>query len=101
SRSGRFVRREKSLTGTMYGSEDPAMALPLLLEHVREGRLDLATLVGPVYPLDAVDEAVAASLGGAPGRVLVAPGYPDCSPCSPPSSGGSSGARSAGRSARV
>ena len=28
--------------GTMYGSEDPAVALPLLLEHVRAGRLELA-----------------------------------------------------------
>ena len=68
-----FVRREKSLTGTMYGSEDPAVALPLLLEHVSAGRLDLASLVGPVYPLDAVDDAVRASLDGSPGRVLVTP----------------------------
>ncbi len=68
-----FVRREKSLRGTMYGSEDPAVALPLLLTHVRERRLDLASLVGPVYSLDAIDEAVAASIAGSPGRVLVAP----------------------------
>ncbi len=68
-----FIRREKSLTGTMYGSEDPAVALPILLEHVRAGRLDLASLVGPVYPLDSVDDAVAASLAGSPGRVLVTP----------------------------
>ena len=26
-----FTRREKFLTGTMYGSEDPAVALPILL----------------------------------------------------------------------
>jgi S-(hydroxymethyl)glutathione dehydrogenase/alcohol dehydrogenase len=68
-----FLRREKSLTGTMYGSEDPAVALPLLLDHVREGRLELASLVGPTYPLDEIDAAVAASLGGSPGRVLVTP----------------------------
>ena len=68
-----FTRREKWLTGTMYGSEDPAVALPVLLEHVRAGRLDLASLVGPSYPLDAVNEAVAASLAGSPGRVLVTP----------------------------
>ena len=35
---GEFLRREKFLTGTMYGSEDPAVALPLLLEHVAAGR---------------------------------------------------------------
>ena len=36
-----FVRREKFLTGTMYGSEDPAVALPTLLEHADAGRLRL------------------------------------------------------------
>ncbi len=70
---GEFVRREKRLTGTMYGSEDPAVALPLLLDHVRAGRLELAPLVGPSYPLDEVDAAVEASLAGAAGRVLVLP----------------------------
>ena len=68
-----FNRREKRLTGTMYGSEDPAVALPVLLEHVRTGRLDLAGMVGPIFALDDVNEAVDASLAGAPGRVLVTP----------------------------
>ena len=68
-----FTRREKRLTGTMYGSEDPAVALPVLLEHVRAGTLDLHGLVGPEYPLDRVDEAIEAALGGVPGRVLVTP----------------------------
>jgi S-(hydroxymethyl)glutathione dehydrogenase/alcohol dehydrogenase len=66
-----FIRREKRLTGTIYGSEDPAVALPVLLEHVRKGRLDLRSQLGPSYPLDQVNEAVEASLAGAPGRVLV------------------------------
>ena len=68
-----FVRREKWLTGTMYGSEDPAVALPVLLEHVRAGRLELGSLVGPSFSLDDVNEAVEASLAGAAGRVLVLP----------------------------
>ncbi len=68
-----FNRREKFLTGTMYGSEDPAIALPVLLEHVRGGRLDLASMLGPSYPLERVEDAVQASLAGAPGRVLVVP----------------------------
>ena len=70
---GQFVRREKHLTGTMYGSEDPSVALPILLEHVRAGRLELASLVGERYPLDDADEAVAAALAGTGGRVLVSP----------------------------
>jgi S-(hydroxymethyl)glutathione dehydrogenase/alcohol dehydrogenase len=68
-----FVRRERVLTGTIYGSEDPAVALPVLLEHVRAGRLDLASQLGPEYPLDAINDAIDASLGGSPGRVLVRP----------------------------
>ena len=68
-----FNRREKFLTGTMYGSEDPAVALPILLGHVREGRLKLRELLGPTYPLDEVNEAFEASLAGSPGRVLVRP----------------------------
>jgi len=68
-----FNRREKFLTGSMYGSEDPAVALPLLVEHVRAGRLELGLLVGPSYGLDEINEAMEASLAGAAGRVLVTP----------------------------
>ena len=68
-----FVRRERILTGTIYGSEDPAVALPVLLDHVRAGRLDLASQLGSSYPLDEINEAIEASLGGSPGRVLVRP----------------------------
>ena len=70
---GEFLRREKFLTGTMYGSEDPAVALPILLEHVAAGRLELASLLGEVFPLDAIDDAVQASLELPAGRVLVEP----------------------------
>src|SRR5262249_38084340 len=69
-----FVRRERILTGTIYGSEDPAVALPLLLDHVRAGRLDLASQLGPDYPLDESNAAIDASLAGSPGRLLVRPG---------------------------
>ena len=68
-----FIRREKRLTGTMYGSEDPAVALPLLVEHARAGRLELAALAGPRFALDEINDAIEASLEGAPGRVLVTP----------------------------
>jgi S-(hydroxymethyl)glutathione dehydrogenase/alcohol dehydrogenase len=68
-----FNRREKFLTGTMYGSEDPAVALPVLLDHVREGRLKLRELLGPTYALEQVNEAFDAALEGSAGRVLVTP----------------------------
>ena len=69
-----LIRREKRLTGTLYGSADPAVALPRLLEEVAAGRLELAGMLGPTFGLEAVQAAVDASLAGAPGRVLVLPG---------------------------
>lgn len=68
-----FVRREKELTGSMYGSEDPTRALPVLLEHVRSGGLQLEPLLGPRFSLEDVNEAVEASLAGSAGRVVVVP----------------------------
>jgi S-(hydroxymethyl)glutathione dehydrogenase/alcohol dehydrogenase len=68
-----LLRREKRLTGTLYGSADPAVALPVLLEHLAAGRLELAGLLGPSFPLDDVQAAVEASLAGSAGRVLVRP----------------------------
>jgi S-(hydroxymethyl)glutathione dehydrogenase/alcohol dehydrogenase len=68
-----FVRREKELTGSMYGSEDPRRSLPILLEHVRSGALQLEPMLGPQFPLDDVNNAIEASLAGSPGRVVVTP----------------------------
>jgi S-(hydroxymethyl)glutathione dehydrogenase/alcohol dehydrogenase len=68
-----FVRREKELTGSMYGSEDPRLALPVMLEHVRSGALQLEPMVGERFALDDVNDAIEASLAGSPGRVVVEP----------------------------
>jgi S-(hydroxymethyl)glutathione dehydrogenase/alcohol dehydrogenase len=66
-----FIRREKRLTGTMYGSEDPAVALTTLIEDVREGRLELESMIGGRHTLESINEAVEESLAGDGGRVLV------------------------------
>ena len=68
-----FSNFEKTLTGSVYGSDTPARALPRLLDLVGSGELELASLVGPRFPLEAAAEAVEASLAGAAGRVLVTP----------------------------
>lgn len=68
-----LIRREKHLTGTLYGSADPAVALPQLLAYVADGRLELASLIGPRFSLDEVNQAVETSLAGSAGRVLVHP----------------------------
>lgn len=66
-----FVNREKLLTGSVYGSEDPADALPGLLDEVRRGGLRLAPLVGPRFPLEQVGDAIEAALAASAGRVLI------------------------------
>jgi len=66
-----LIRREKRLTGTLYGSVDPALVLPELLEHVASGRLGLAPLLGDRFGLDEIEEAMAAALAGRGARVLV------------------------------
>jgi S-(hydroxymethyl)glutathione dehydrogenase/alcohol dehydrogenase len=68
-----FTQREKTLIGTIYGSEDPAVGLPKLIAEVERGGLALQPLVGPVFALDDAQEAVEASLAGEPKRVLVSP----------------------------
>jgi S-(hydroxymethyl)glutathione dehydrogenase/alcohol dehydrogenase len=68
-----LVGREKTLVGSLYGSEDPAVELPRLLDLVAAGELELASLVGPSFPLERADDAFQASLAGSPSRVLVTP----------------------------
>ena len=68
-----LTNEEKWVTGSLYGSEDPAVALPRMLQLVRDDQLDLEGALGPSFTLDEVNEAIAASLGGSPGRVLVTP----------------------------
>ena len=68
-----FTNREKVLTGTVYGSGDPAEALPALLADVAAGRILLTPLVGPSFPLERAEEAIQAALAGEPGRVIVTP----------------------------
>jgi len=68
-----LIRKEKVLTGTLYGSEDPAVSLPAMLEHVRAGRLELEASLGPSFALDRVNDAIDASLAGEAGRVVVRP----------------------------
>jgi S-(hydroxymethyl)glutathione dehydrogenase/alcohol dehydrogenase len=66
-----LVNREKTVTGSIYGSEDPHAALPALLAHVAAGRIELEGMLGPSFQLDQVNDAIEASLAGTAGRVLV------------------------------
>ncbi|SOD87708.1 Zn-dependent alcohol dehydrogenase [Streptomyces sp. Ag109_G2-15] len=61
----------RTLSGCVYGNTDPARDLPLLAEHVREGRLDLSTLVTDRIALEGIPAAFENMLAGKGGRSLV------------------------------
>ncbi|HSP65175.1 MAG TPA: Zn-dependent alcohol dehydrogenase [Candidatus Deferrimicrobium sp.] len=61
----------RSLRGCMYGNADPAVDIPVLLDHVREGRLDLGALVSNRVGLDDVEAAFAEMAAGRGARTLI------------------------------
>ncbi len=61
----------RTLTGCVYGNTDPSRDLPVLADHVREGRLDLGALVTDRIGLDGIPDAFAAMRAGRGGRALV------------------------------
>ncbi|WBO67315.1 Zn-dependent alcohol dehydrogenase [Streptomyces camelliae] len=61
----------RTLSGCVYGNTDPARDLPVLAEHVREGRLDLSALVTERIPLEGIPAAFENMLAGKGGRALV------------------------------
>ncbi len=62
---------EKSLTGSIYGSANPAMDFPKLVSLWEQGRLDLAALVGKTRPLEEVNEGIAEMREGSLTRVVL------------------------------
>jgi S-(hydroxymethyl)glutathione dehydrogenase/alcohol dehydrogenase len=61
----------RSLEGCVYGNCDPARDLPVLAEHVREGRLDLGLLVTERIGLDGIPGAFENMRAGKGARALV------------------------------
>jgi S-(hydroxymethyl)glutathione dehydrogenase/alcohol dehydrogenase len=61
----------RTLRGSMYGNSDPAVDVPVLLEHVRAGRLDLGALVTRRLGLDDVEDAFADMMAGQGARSLI------------------------------
>jgi S-(hydroxymethyl)glutathione dehydrogenase/alcohol dehydrogenase len=59
------------LRGCMYGNADPAADIPVLLEHVRAGRLGLGPLVTRRISLDEVEPAFAEMSAGRGARSLI------------------------------
>ncbi|MFI1003568.1 Zn-dependent alcohol dehydrogenase [Streptomyces galbus] len=61
----------RTLSGCVYGNSDPAADLPVLATHIREGRLDLASLVTGRITLDDIPTAFDHMLAGKGGRALI------------------------------
>ena len=66
-----ITRQEKTITGTYYGSANPARDFPLYADLYRQGRLDLDRLISRTYRLDQINEAYANMLKGDIARGLI------------------------------
>jgi S-(hydroxymethyl)glutathione dehydrogenase / alcohol dehydrogenase len=66
-----ITRQEKTVTGSYYGSANPARDFPLYAELYRRGLLDLDKLVSRTYPLEQINEAYADMLSGEVARGLI------------------------------
>jgi S-(hydroxymethyl)glutathione dehydrogenase/alcohol dehydrogenase len=69
-----LVQRERRIVGSLYGSANPLLDVPMLLDLYRAGRLPIDRLIGARYPLAAVNDAFADLAGNAVGRGIILPG---------------------------
>ena len=56
--------RNRRIVGSLNGTIDVRQDFPAIVEHVRHGALDLGAQVSAVWPLAAIDEAIAAVRDG-------------------------------------
>jgi len=66
-----FVTQEKRLIGSLYGSGRPLMDIPHLVTLYQAGKLKLRELVTRTYPLDGVNDALAALAAGEGARGII------------------------------
>lgn len=59
-----IVRQEKAILGSYYGTCRPDRDFPKLADLWRCGRLPLDAILGPTYPLEAINDAYAEMLAG-------------------------------------
>jgi Zn-dependent alcohol dehydrogenase len=66
-----LARQEKTVTGSYYGSANPARDFPLFTELYQRGKLDLDRLVSKTYPLEQINQAYADMLAGTVARGVI------------------------------
>lgn len=69
-----LVQRQKHIVGSLYGSSNPHIDIPRILELYRAGRLPLDALIGETFPLERINEAFESLASGAVGRSIIIPG---------------------------
>jgi S-(hydroxymethyl)glutathione dehydrogenase/alcohol dehydrogenase len=63
--------RNRRIVGSLNGTVDVPRDFPVIVEHARRGELDLAAQVSQVWPLAAIDDAVAAVRAGSVVRAVL------------------------------
>jgi S-(hydroxymethyl)glutathione dehydrogenase/alcohol dehydrogenase len=63
--------QEKTLKGTLYGSVQPNVDFPRLVDLYLDGRLEIDRLISRTYPLDEINEGFAAMRSGQVARGVV------------------------------
>lgn len=66
-----IARQEKTITGSYYGTANPARDFPLIADLYQRGLLDLGRLVSKQYPLEQINAAYADMLSGEIARGLI------------------------------
>jgi NDMA-dependent alcohol dehydrogenase len=66
-----IARQEKTITGSYYGSANPARDFPLIAGLYARGQLDLGRLVSKTYPLAQINAAYADMLSGETARGVI------------------------------
>lgn len=61
----------RTISSSIYGESDPERDIPLLLEHVEAGRLDLGVLVSKHIGLDGIGDAFDRMRGGVGARSII------------------------------
>lgn len=69
--AARFVREEKYLTGSLYGSSRPTQDIPKLLSLFNTGKLPVDKLISKTYAFDEINTAFADLAGGSNRRGVV------------------------------
>ena len=66
-----ITRQEKTIKGSYYGSVNPSRDFPMLLDLYMAGKLKLNELVSREYPLNQINQAYDAMLGGEVARGVI------------------------------